>query len=204
VSSYVAHFETLYLCDDSVLIDLGPGGVFYNLAPLSNDPNQQSVWTDEVGQYVVYAQFPGCGAITSQITVEECPSVCSATISNAGLNYQNCGAAIDLIATYSSPIDSAIWVLGNGDVVFVEIETEGETLNKGETFGTVEAVKTVSDLFMPLTGEVLEFNTGLEADPEAVNRDPYGDGWMIKIKVSDVSQVDNLLDAAAYGELIGG
>jgi glycine cleavage system H protein len=91
-----------------------------------------------------------------------------------------------------------------GDIVYVEIETEGETLNAEEVFGTVEAVKTVSDLFMPLTGEVLEFNTGLEADPEAVNRDPYGDGWMIKIKVSDVSQVDNLLDAAAYGELIGG
>lgn len=91
-----------------------------------------------------------------------------------------------------------------GDIVYVEIETEGETLDAEEVFGTVEAVKTVSDLFMPLTGEVLEFNTGLEADPEAVNRDPYGDGWMIKIKVSDVSQVDNLLDAAAYGELIGG
>jgi glycine cleavage system H protein len=91
-----------------------------------------------------------------------------------------------------------------GDIVYVEIETEGETLEAEEVFGTVEAVKTVSDLFMPLTGEVLEFNTGLEADPEAVNRDPYGDGWMIKIKVSDVSQVDNLLDAAAYGELIGG
>ena len=91
-----------------------------------------------------------------------------------------------------------------GDIVYVEIETEGETLNAEEVFGTVEAVKTVSDLFMPLTGEVLEFNTGLEADPEAVNRDPYGDGLMIKIKVSDVSQVDNLLDAAAYGELIGG
>lgn len=91
-----------------------------------------------------------------------------------------------------------------GDIVYVEIETEGETLDAEEVFGTVEAVKTVSDLFMPLTGEVLEFNTGLEADPEAVNRDPYGDGWMIKIKVSDVSQVDNLLDAAAYGKLIGG
>lgn len=91
-----------------------------------------------------------------------------------------------------------------GDIVYVEIETEGETLDAEEVFGTVEAVKTVSDLFMPLTGEVLEFNTSLEADPEAVNRDPYGDGWMIKIKVSDVSQVDNLLDAAAYGELIGG
>ena len=90
-----------------------------------------------------------------------------------------------------------------GDIVYVEIETEGETLRAEEVFGTVEAVKTVSDLFMPLTGEVVEFNTGLEADPEAVNRDPYGDGWMIKIKLSDASQVDGLLSADAYTELIG-
>jgi glycine cleavage system H protein len=90
-----------------------------------------------------------------------------------------------------------------GDIVYVEIETEGETLSAEEVFGTVEAVKTVSDLFMPLTGEVVEFNTGLEADPEAVNRDPYGDGWMIKIKLSDASQVDGLLSADAYTELIG-
>ncbi len=90
-----------------------------------------------------------------------------------------------------------------GDIVYVEIETEGETLNAEEVFGTVEAVKTVSDLFMPLSGEVLEFNSGLESDPEAVNRDPYGEGWMIKIKVSDPSEVDGLLSADAYSELIG-
>jgi glycine cleavage system H protein len=90
-----------------------------------------------------------------------------------------------------------------GDIVYVEIETEGETLDAEEVFGTVEAVKTVSDLFMPLGGEILEFNEGLEADPEAVNRDPYGDGWMIKIKVFDASQVDGLLSADAYQELVG-
>lgn len=90
-----------------------------------------------------------------------------------------------------------------GDIVYVEIETEGETLDSEEVFGTVEAVKTVSDLFMPLSGEVTEFNEGLEADPEAVNRDPYGDGWMIKIKISDASEVDGLLSADAYKELIG-
>ena len=91
-----------------------------------------------------------------------------------------------------------------GDIVYVEIETEGETLDAEEVFGTVEAVKTVSDLFMPLSGEVLEFNEGLEADPEIVNKDPYGDGWMIKIKLSDASEVDNLLSADAYKELIAG
>ena len=91
-----------------------------------------------------------------------------------------------------------------GDVVFVEIETEGESLDKGETFGTVEAVKTVSDLFMPLTGEVVEFNEDLEDDPELVNSDPYGKGWMIKITISDASQIDNLLDAEAYKNLIQG
>ena len=165
VSSYVAHFETLYLCDDSVLIDLGPGGVFYNLAPLSNDPNQQSVWTDEVGQYVVYAQFPGCGAITSQITVEECPSVCSATISNAGLNYQNCGAAIDLIATYSSPIDSAIWVLGNGDVVFddgsgipTQFYTGGSYIVQLTAYHTGGCVSTTSYSIILLTDIEAEIN----------------------------------------------
>jgi glycine cleavage system H protein len=91
-----------------------------------------------------------------------------------------------------------------GDIVYIEIETEGETLSAEEVFGTVEAVKTVSDLFMPLSGEVTEFNEGLEADPEAVNRDPYGDGWMIKIKISDASEIDGLLSADAYKELIGG
>lgn len=91
-----------------------------------------------------------------------------------------------------------------GDIVYVEIETEGESLDAEEVFGTVEAVKTVSDLFMPLSGEVKEFNEGLESDPEAVNRDPYGEGWMIKINMSDASQLDGLLSADAYKELIGG
>jgi glycine cleavage system H protein len=91
-----------------------------------------------------------------------------------------------------------------GDIVYVEIETEGETLDAEEVFGTVEAVKTVSDLFMPLSGEVIEFNAGIETDPESVNRDPYGAGWMIKIKFSDASEVDGLLSADAYKELIGG
>ena len=91
-----------------------------------------------------------------------------------------------------------------GDIVYVEIETEGESLDADEVFGTVEAVKTVSDLFMPLSGEVAELNEGLDTDPESVNRAPYGDGWMIKIKMSDSSQVDGLLSADAYKELIGG
>ena len=90
-----------------------------------------------------------------------------------------------------------------GDIVYVEIETEGESLDKEEVFGSVEAVKTVSDLFMPVGGEVIEFNEALESAPETVNSDPYGDGWMIKVKMSDTSEVDELLDAAAYGELIG-
>ncbi len=89
-----------------------------------------------------------------------------------------------------------------GDIVFIEVETEGETLDAGETFGTIEAVKTVSDMFMPVGGEVLEFNAGLEANPETVNKDPYGDGWIIRIRIADPSEIDNLLDAAAYGELI--
>ncbi|MEL7006061.1 MAG: glycine cleavage system protein GcvH [Bacteroidota bacterium] len=90
-----------------------------------------------------------------------------------------------------------------GDIVYVEIETEGEDIEKGEVFGTVEAVKTVSDLFMPLSGTVAEFNTELESSPETVNEDPYEKGWMIKIKLSDPSQVDSLLDASAYQEVIG-
>ena len=90
-----------------------------------------------------------------------------------------------------------------GDIVFVEIETEGETLDNEEVFGTVEAVKTVSDLFMPVTGEVLEFNSALEDNPALVNEDPYGEGWMIKVKVSDVGELDALLSAAQYQELIG-
>lgn len=90
-----------------------------------------------------------------------------------------------------------------GDIVFVEIETEGETMDKEEVFGSVEAVKTVSDLFMPLSGEIIEFNETLEANPELVNSDAYGEGWMIKIKMSDASEVDGLLDAEAYKNLIG-
>ncbi len=90
-----------------------------------------------------------------------------------------------------------------GDIVYVEIETVGETLEAEEVFGTVEAVKTVSDLFMPVSGEILEFNDGLESDPELVNTDPYGKGWMIKVKVSDPAQVNGLLTAEAYAELIG-
>ena len=89
-----------------------------------------------------------------------------------------------------------------GDVVFVEIETEGEELGKGETFGTVEAVKTVSDLFMPVGGEVVEVNEALADDPELVNKDPYGDGWMIKVKVADAAELNELLDADAYKAMI--
>lgn len=85
-----------------------------------------------------------------------------------------------------------------GDIVYVEIETEGDSLKKGEVFGTVEAVKTVSDLFMPLDGEVIEVNDGIEGDPESVNNDPYGSGWMIKVKVDDLSAVEDLLSAEAY------
>ncbi len=90
-----------------------------------------------------------------------------------------------------------------GDIVYVEIETEGETINQEEVFGTVEAVKTVSDLFMPVTGEILEVNAALEGNPEAVNKDPYGDGWMIKVKLTNPADVDGLLDAAAYQALVG-
>ncbi len=90
-----------------------------------------------------------------------------------------------------------------GDIVYVEEETLDETLKVEEVFGTVEAVKTVSDLFLPLSGEISEFNESLEDDPEKVNTDPYGDGWMIKIKFSDVSEIDNLLSADDYKALIG-
>ncbi len=90
-----------------------------------------------------------------------------------------------------------------GDIVYVEIEKEGDDVDMGDVFGTVEAVKTVSDLFMPLGGEVAEVNPSLEAQPELVNSDPYGEGWMIKIKVADLSQKDDLLSASAYKELIG-
>jgi glycine cleavage system H protein len=90
-----------------------------------------------------------------------------------------------------------------GDIVYVEIETEGETLDQEEVFGSVEAVKTVSDLFMPVSGEIIEFNSALEADPELVNSDPYGKGWMIKVKLSNPSETQDLLDAAGYSALIG-
>jgi glycine cleavage system H protein len=90
-----------------------------------------------------------------------------------------------------------------GDIVYVEVETLDETLEVEEVFGTVEAVKTVSDLFLPLSGEISEFNESLEDEPEKVNTDPYGDGWMIKIKFSDVSEIDNLLSADDYKALIG-
>ncbi|MFT4524140.1 MAG: glycine cleavage system H protein [Bacteroidia bacterium] len=91
-----------------------------------------------------------------------------------------------------------------GDIVYVEIETEGETLDKEEVFGTVEAVKTVSDLFMPVSGEVIEFNAAIETAPESVNSDPYGEGWMIKVKMSNPSEAEELLDAAEYEDLIAG
>lgn len=89
-----------------------------------------------------------------------------------------------------------------GDIVFVEIETEGETLEKGETFGTIEAVKTVSDLFMPVGGEVKEVNPELESSPELVNKDPYGAGWLIKIAVSDLTELDDLLSADEYQAML--
>ena len=91
-----------------------------------------------------------------------------------------------------------------GDIVYVEVDTLDETLDAEEVFGTVEAVKTVSDLFLPLSGEIIEFNEGLEDEPEKVNTDPYGDGWMIKLKISDASEVDNLLSAEDYKALISG
>ena|ERR1035437_2729076 len=90
-----------------------------------------------------------------------------------------------------------------GDIVYVEIETEGEELAHEEIFGTVEAVKTVSDLFMPVAGKVLEVNPGLQTNPEAVNKDPYGQGWMIKVEMKNASEVNQLLSAAAYKTLIG-
>ena len=90
-----------------------------------------------------------------------------------------------------------------GDIVFVELETEGENLDQNEVFGTIEAVKTVSDLFMPITGEIIAINTDLEDAPESVNESPYENGWMVKIKASDLSQIDDLMDASAYKSLIG-
>jgi glycine cleavage system H protein len=90
-----------------------------------------------------------------------------------------------------------------GDIVYVEVETLDQTLDKDEVFGTVEAVKTVSDLFLPLAGEIIEFNDDLESNPESVNTDPYGAGWMIKIKISNASEIDSLLSSESYIELIG-
>ncbi len=89
-----------------------------------------------------------------------------------------------------------------GDIVFVEVETIDETLDKGEAFGTIEAVKTVSDMFMPVAGTVLELNEALESTPEIINKDPYGAGWIIKMKLSDVADLDEMLDADAYAGLI--
>lgn len=90
-----------------------------------------------------------------------------------------------------------------GDIVYVEVETLDETLDREEVFGTVEAVKTVSDLFLPLSGEIIEFNESLEDEPEKVNTDPYGEGWMIKIKFSDAAEVDDLMSDQDYKALIG-
>jgi len=90
-----------------------------------------------------------------------------------------------------------------GDIVYVDVDTVGDVVEKDEVFGSVEAVKTVSDLFMPISGEVSEFNSALEDEPEKVNKDPYGDGWMIKIKISDPSQIEELLSAKDYKEIIG-
>ena len=90
-----------------------------------------------------------------------------------------------------------------GDIVYVEVETVGESLDQEEVFGTVEAVKTVSDLFLPVTGTILEFNSALEDEPEVVNSDPYGSGWMIRVEMSDPNQVEQLLDSEQYKALIG-
>ena len=90
-----------------------------------------------------------------------------------------------------------------GDIVYVEIETTGQELNAGDVFGTVEAVKTVSDLYLPVAGTITEVNPSLNSSPELVNSDPYGEGWMVKMKVANTADVDALMDAAAYGNLVG-
>lgn len=90
-----------------------------------------------------------------------------------------------------------------GDIVYIEVGTVGETLDQEETFGTIEAVKTVSDLFMPVSGEIIEFNDDLESTPDLINKDPYEDGWIIKVKMGDASEVDTLLTADQYKELTG-
>ena len=89
-----------------------------------------------------------------------------------------------------------------GDIVYIEVETVGETISKEETFGTVEAVKTVSDMFMPVTGEVMEFNSTLESNPELVNKDPYGEGWIIKIKIAKPEEINELLSSEKYKSLV--
>lgn len=89
-----------------------------------------------------------------------------------------------------------------GDIVYVEVETEGESLDREEVFGSIEAVKTVSDLFMPVSGEITEFNEDLESNPDVVNSDPYGKGWMVKIALSDTSELDDLLSPEAYKDLV--
>ena len=89
-----------------------------------------------------------------------------------------------------------------GDIVFIDVDTEGESLEKEEVFGSVEAVKTVSDLFMPINGEVLEFNENLEDNPELINSDPYGEGWIIKISISDLTELDDLLTSESYQKLV--
>jgi len=90
-----------------------------------------------------------------------------------------------------------------GDIVFIDVDTEGEELRRDEVFGSVEAVKTVSDLYLPVAGEILEVNDGLEDTPESVNEDPYGKGWMVKIKVSNPAELEELMDVAAYQALLG-
>ena len=89
-----------------------------------------------------------------------------------------------------------------GDIVFLDLDTVGETLDKEEVFGSIEAVKTVSDLFMPVSGEVIEYNQSLNDNPELINSDPYGEGWIIKIKISDMDELNSLLDSEAYKELV--
>ena len=89
-----------------------------------------------------------------------------------------------------------------GDIVFIDVDTEGESLEKEEVFGSVEAVKTVSDLFMPVNGDVLEFNENIEDNPELINSDPYGDGWIIKISISDLTELDDLLTSESYQKLV--
>ncbi len=89
-----------------------------------------------------------------------------------------------------------------GDIVFVEVDTVGETMSKGETFGTIEAVKTVSDMYLPISGEILEMNPIIESNPETINKDPYGNGWIVKIKLSDPAEADSLLKAADYAKLV--